>query len=166
MEGAGEGRAKRQAALVGRGGTKARNALAELAEMRKSGAKRADRFEIKEEAAVYDMVDEDEYAKIVKKRFEDGGAVDRDCAPRRPQPIVPTPIAVPAPAPPARALAAGGFVVGGDDMGYTDIGEEVDWGAPQDEGAAEEDTLAKGKGPAAAGKGAARARRGSCWLVG
>lgn len=65
------GRGKRQ--VVPRGGHKAKNALAELAELRKSGAKRADRFEVKEEQAVYDVVDEAEYAKLVQKRREEGG---------------------------------------------------------------------------------------------
>jgi DNA polymerase alpha subunit A len=72
-----EGRSKRQVAP--RGGVKAKSALAELAELRKSGAKRADRFEIKEEAAVYDVVDEDEYAKLVQKRREEGGASLASC---------------------------------------------------------------------------------------
>ena len=67
-----EGRGRRQ---VGRkGGAQAKSALAELAELRKSGAKRADRFEIKEEAAVYDVVDEEQYAQLVQKRREEGGA--------------------------------------------------------------------------------------------
>ncbi len=63
-----------------RGGVKAKSALAELAELRKSGAKRADRFEVKEEAAVYDVVDEDEYAKLVQKRREEGGAAWACCS--------------------------------------------------------------------------------------
>ena len=73
MSGEEGGRAKRQAAQVGRGGVKVRSALAELAELRKSGGKRADRFEVKEEEAVYDVVDEKEYARIVQQRREEGG---------------------------------------------------------------------------------------------
>lgn len=68
------GRAQRQAVVNGRGGSKFKNALAELAELRKTGAKRADLYEFKEETAVYDEVDEDEYARIVQKRREEGGA--------------------------------------------------------------------------------------------
>lgn len=53
---------------------KVKSALEELAELRKSGAKRVDRFELKEEDDVYDVVDETEYAKLVQKRREEGGA--------------------------------------------------------------------------------------------
>ena len=68
----GEGRSKRQ---VGPRGGKARaSALQELAELRKTGGKRADRFEIKEEEQVYDVVDEEQYARLVQKRREEGGA--------------------------------------------------------------------------------------------
>ena len=67
------GRGQRQAAVVGRGGVKVKSALQELAEARKSGAKRSDRFDVKDEEAVYDMVDDAEYAKIVQKRREEGG---------------------------------------------------------------------------------------------
>jgi DNA polymerase alpha subunit A len=68
-----QGRAKRQASIVGRGGAKAKNALAELAELRKNGGKRAANYEIEEEDDVYDEVDEEEYARIVAKRREEGG---------------------------------------------------------------------------------------------
>lgn len=71
MEG---GRGRRQTVVDGRGGKKFKNALQELAELRKSGGKGASRFEIKEEEKVYDEVDEDEYARIVQKRREEGGA--------------------------------------------------------------------------------------------
>ncbi len=74
MEG---GRARRQVQVDGRGGKKAKNALAELQELRKSGGKRMDKYELKEEEAVYDEVDEDAYARIVQKRREEGGAIDR-----------------------------------------------------------------------------------------
>ena len=66
-----DGRAKR-AAAQGRGGAKVKNALAELAELRKTGGKRADRYEYEEEEAVYDMVDEQEYAQLVRQRREAG----------------------------------------------------------------------------------------------
>lgn len=56
---------------------KVKSALEELAELRKSGAKRVDRFEVKEEDDVYDVVDEAEYAKLVQKRREEGGARSR-----------------------------------------------------------------------------------------
>ena len=59
---------------MGRGGAKVKSALQELAELRRSGGKRADLFEVKEEEAVYDVVDEAEYAKIVAQRREEGGA--------------------------------------------------------------------------------------------
>lgn len=79
-----EGRAKRQVVTDGRGGKKFKNALAELAELRKTGGKRADQFEVAEEDDVYDLVDEDEYARIVQKRREDGGKLcfsDQVCVP-------------------------------------------------------------------------------------
>lgn len=66
-------RSRRQTVVDGRGGKKFKNALAELAELRKTGGKRADKYELKEEEAVYDEVDEDEYARIVQKRREEGG---------------------------------------------------------------------------------------------
>ncbi|KAK2077328.1 hypothetical protein QBZ16_004962 [Prototheca wickerhamii] len=64
----------------GRVGSRAKQALAELAALRKSGAKRVDTFEVEEEKPVYDLVDEDQYAKIVKKRRDEGGAfvIDRN----------------------------------------------------------------------------------------
>lgn len=68
-----EGRAKRQVTVNGRGGVKVKSALQELAELRKSGGKRADNYEYQDEEDVYDMVDEDEYARIVQKRREEGG---------------------------------------------------------------------------------------------
>jgi hypothetical protein len=68
-----EGRAKRAVQANGRGGAKVKSALAELAELRKTGGKRADKFECKEEEDVYDLVDDDAYAAIVQKRREEGG---------------------------------------------------------------------------------------------
>ena len=69
-----EGRARRKSVADGRGGKKFKNALAELSELRKSGKKRADVYEVREEEAVYEEVNEDEYARIVQKRREEGGA--------------------------------------------------------------------------------------------
>jgi hypothetical protein len=58
-------------------------ALAELAALRRGGGggdgesgapkKRLDAFELKDEGAVYDVVDEDEYAELVAKRRREGG---------------------------------------------------------------------------------------------
>lgn len=70
----GEGRARRSTAGTTRGRAGAKSALQELAELRKSGGKRVDRYELKEEEAVYDVVDDAEYAKLVQKRREEGGA--------------------------------------------------------------------------------------------
>jgi DNA polymerase alpha subunit A len=41
----------------------------------KSGAKRVETFELKEEAAVYDVVDEDSYAQLQNKRRIEAGGV-------------------------------------------------------------------------------------------
>jgi hypothetical protein len=68
------GREKRQVQVVGKGGRRVKNALAELAELRRTGGKRADTYEVEEEADVYDEVDEAEYARIVQRRREEGGA--------------------------------------------------------------------------------------------
>lgn len=122
MEG---GRSRRQTVVDGRGGKKFKNALAELEELRKTGGKRADRYEFKEEESVYDEVDDDEYARIVQKRREEGGglfaftfASQNSCGLctglRNKIMMESDPL-------------AGGFVVGDDGLGYTDIGEEVDW---------------------------------------
>jgi hypothetical protein len=104
MEG---GRARRQVVVDGRGGKKAKNALAELAELRKSGGKRADKYEVKEEEAVYDEVDEDEYARIVQKRREEGGEIDRPQHLTAPTPLFSTPIPHPAPPFQSRRLRGG-----------------------------------------------------------
>lgn len=66
-----EGRSRRNA----RPSNKAKNALDELRELRRTGAKRIDTYEVKEEAAVYDTVGEDEYADIVAKRREKAGMI-------------------------------------------------------------------------------------------
>ncbi len=65
---------KRQRPVQGRVGAKSKQALAEIIALRKSGARRVDTFEVKEEEPVYDVVDEDQYAQIVKKRRDEGGA--------------------------------------------------------------------------------------------
>ena len=62
-----------RARRAGKGPSSARNALAELAELRKSGKSRLETYEVKEEAKVYDEVDEDEYGMLVNKRREEGG---------------------------------------------------------------------------------------------
>lgn len=69
----GEGRSRRRA-VTERGGKKFRNALEELRELKKTGKRRVDDYEIQEEDNVYDEVNEDEYARIVQKRREEGGA--------------------------------------------------------------------------------------------
>ena len=69
----GEGRAKRTSVVDGRGGKRFKNALEELKELKKSGTKRVDRFEVKEEESVYEEVNEEQYARIVQKRREEGG---------------------------------------------------------------------------------------------
>ena len=73
-------RSRRQSVVHGRGGSKFKNALQELAELRKTGGRRADSFDVKEEDAVYDEVDEDQYAKIVQKRREEGGTITKLCS--------------------------------------------------------------------------------------
>lgn len=49
------------------------SALEKLAEMRKSGVKREDRFDVAEEAPVYDEMNDAEYAKMAQKWREEGG---------------------------------------------------------------------------------------------
>lgn len=70
------GRSRRDGASKG-GGTssKAKGALARLAELRRSGAKAINSFEVDEEAdKVYDLLDDDQYADLVEKRRQEGGA--------------------------------------------------------------------------------------------
>ena len=55
--------------------SKAKTSLAQLAELRRTGAKRVHNFELKEEAAVYDEVHEHDYAKLVQDRREEAGGV-------------------------------------------------------------------------------------------
>lgn len=174
----GEGRARRTTAGTTRGRTGAKSALQELAELRKSGGKRVDRFELKEEEAVYDVVDDAEYAKLVQKRREEGGAwargvgagdrramqaIQRSQGPqrrpaaRRSRPPVAVCCTPPTP--------AGGFVIDEDGLGYADVGEEVDWGTAEEEqgGAEGEGSGGKGKGKKGAASAHARPRHGAGW---
>eukprot|EP00198_Chlamydomonas_reinhardtii_P009371 XP_001698708.1 DNA polymerase alpha subunit one [Chlamydomonas reinhardtii] len=57
---------------------KAKGALEQLRAARDGGLKRALAYEVKEEAAVYDVVDEQQYAEIVKKRRDAGDFVVDD----------------------------------------------------------------------------------------
>ena len=57
--------------------SKAAGALAQLAELRRTGVKQVNAYEFKEEEAVFDVVAEDEYADIVARRRGDGGALKR-----------------------------------------------------------------------------------------
>ena len=52
---------------------RARANLAKLAELKRSGRKQVDAYEIKEEQAVYDLLADDEYAELVQDRREKGG---------------------------------------------------------------------------------------------
>ena len=52
---------------------KAKSALAELAELRRTGGKRAANYEFEEEGDVYDVLDEDEYNKFAAQRRDDAG---------------------------------------------------------------------------------------------
>ena len=53
--------------------SKAAAALARLAAIKAGGSKASDLYECKEEEAVYDLVEEEEYADIVSKRRDQGG---------------------------------------------------------------------------------------------
>ena len=55
--------------------SKAKTSLAQLAELRRTGAKRVHNFELKEEDAVYDEVQEQDYAKLVQDRREEAGQI-------------------------------------------------------------------------------------------
>ena len=52
---------------------KAKSALAELAELRRTGQKRIATYEFEEEADVYDNMDDDEYSKFTAKRRDEAG---------------------------------------------------------------------------------------------
>lgn len=56
-----------------KGAAEVNAALAQLSAAR-TGAKRLDTFELKEEKAVYDVVDDDQYAQLVTKRRIEAGA--------------------------------------------------------------------------------------------
>lgn len=76
------GRTSRRSA---RPASKAAGALAQLAELRRTGVKRVNAYEFKEEEAVFDVVAEDEYADIVAKRrgTAGGGLVFKLYMPQR-----------------------------------------------------------------------------------
>ena len=59
--------------------SKAAGALAQLAELRRTGVKHVNAYEFKEEDAVFDVVAEDDYADIVARRRGDAGALRRAC---------------------------------------------------------------------------------------
>lgn len=61
-------RSKRQPAAGNTGKSKVSGALAALTAAREGGRRRGETFEIENEEAVYDVVDEEEYAKLVAKR--------------------------------------------------------------------------------------------------
>lgn len=62
-------RAKRNA----RPGAKAKASFAQFQELKRTGGKRIHNFELKEEEAVYDEVQEQDYAKLVQDRREEAG---------------------------------------------------------------------------------------------
>lgn len=90
----------------------ANSALAQLKELRKSGKKHADVYEIKAEDAVFDVLDDDEYSKLVSKRRNEAGRGARGLSPYSTR----------------HQDGTGGFVVGDNGLGYEDVGEECDWG--------------------------------------
>lgn len=53
--------------------SKAKTSLAQLAELRRTGGKRVHDFELTEEDAVYDEVQEQDYARLVQDRREQAG---------------------------------------------------------------------------------------------
>lgn len=69
-----QGRSRRQP-VVSAGRAGARSALEALKAAREQGAsKRVADYQVKQEKAVYDVLDEAEYVKLVTKRREEGGA--------------------------------------------------------------------------------------------
>ena len=64
-----DGRSRRAAKPT----SKAKSSLAQLAELRRTGAKRVHDFELTEEEAVYDEVQEQDYAQLVQDRREQAG---------------------------------------------------------------------------------------------
>jgi DNA polymerase alpha subunit A len=65
-------RSRRQPVQSG-ASAKARQALQQLKAARDGGLKRAEAYEYKEEDTLYDVVDEQAYADIVRKRREEAG---------------------------------------------------------------------------------------------
>lgn len=116
--------------------SKAKSALAELAELRRTGQKRIATYEFEEEADVYDTMDDDEYSKFTAKRRDEAGklvlALGLACSRslqaadhrlRRYKTLV--------------SASAGDFIEDDDGLGYADMGEEDDWShAADDEDAA------------------------------
>ena len=62
-----------RARRAGKPVSKAKTSLAQLAELRRTGGKRVHDFELTEEDAVYDEVQEQDYAKLVQDRREQAG---------------------------------------------------------------------------------------------
>lgn len=54
-------------------GAKAKASFAQFQELKRTGGKRIHNFELKEEEAVYDEVQEQDYAKLVQDRREEAG---------------------------------------------------------------------------------------------
>ena len=73
--GGGTGRGVRRKATTERGGKKFRDALSSLRELKATGRRRVDAYEVVEEEDVYDEVNEDDYARLVQKRREEGTRV-------------------------------------------------------------------------------------------
>ena len=59
-------------------GTKRNKALDEIRQLRKHGMKRSEQFELDEDDGLYDVVNDEEYAEIVRKRREQGDFVVDD----------------------------------------------------------------------------------------
>lgn len=73
------GRGRRATAGTRRGGAEKKSALQKIQELRQGG-RQLDNFELREEADVYETLDDAEYAKLVAKRREEGG--ERRCSDR------------------------------------------------------------------------------------
>lgn len=127
-----------------RGGASA--AIEQLKSLRQSGKKHVDVYEIKAEDAVFELLDDDEYSKLVAKRRHEagmGGCVRRVCG-----------SLVVSCAP----LPLGGFVVGDKGLGYEDVGEECDWGENTYEEDDKDNSPVQRKGGKKAAKGADKKR--------